>query len=154
MLKVKYERVKASDIRLGPVRHEALTPNQLERARAIHAALAPHIGPFETFELNLLRDVRIDRELGVYEQIVDCFQKYSAAHQPFTRADGENCYIALCAISLGVIKRSKSIPSAMWSDLQTLSPWRQPTAEDVQQMCGEMEEELSRLAKRRNFPNG
>src|SRR4051812_18377911 len=62
--------VDLKDLRLGPIRRESLSDDQLGILRAIYEVISPYQDmAFETMELNFLRDANPDSELAVWSCI-------------------------------------------------------------------------------------
>ena len=58
--------VNAADFRPGPIQHDGLSDDQLQRARAVFAALQPYMTrSFEQFELNLMRDADPESDIQI-----------------------------------------------------------------------------------------
>src|SRR4051812_46034993 len=69
--------VDPKTIQPGPIRHEALTENQLARIRALHATFAEvDPNPLEKWIDDFKRDADPDRELAVWERMARAYRRY------------------------------------------------------------------------------
>lgn len=75
-------RVRLKDVQAGPIRHEKLTDEQVDRLRAVYAVVGAYDGSnsFEEFELGFLRDEVPEREIRIWEQIAFGMRDYLALH--------------------------------------------------------------------------
>jgi len=98
--------VDPRNLRPGPIRHESLPPELLERAGAVHAVLGPYLGTtLEQFEINLMRDADPGSEVAVWCSIAAAWLAYHERHtgdQPLPDAQEKPLIAALIAISTGV----------------------------------------------------
>jgi hypothetical protein len=85
-------RVSSQDLQPGPIRHDALTEQQMTRLRRVQAALAEvDTQPFEKWVENFRRDAHPDREIVIYEAIADAHAKFCAA-RPRNIAEKRDAY--------------------------------------------------------------
>jgi hypothetical protein len=86
------ERVKTQDVEAGPVRHDTLTPQQLNRLRTVQATLAEvDASPLEKWIDDFKRDVNPDLEIAIYEAIAHAYQTFCSA-RPRTPAQKQDAY--------------------------------------------------------------
>src|SRR6266542_1107980 len=86
------QRTKTQDIAAGPLRHDSLTPQQVDRLRAIQAVLAEvDTNPLEKWIDDFRRDVNPDREISIYEAIAQAYQTFCAS-RPRTKAQKQDAY--------------------------------------------------------------
>src|SRR5262249_41888528 len=73
--------VNVSDLKKGPIRHETLPNELLERIRSVHAVVRPYFsGTLEEWEIDFMRDLRPEREVAVWEAIVLAWRQYHEKH--------------------------------------------------------------------------
>jgi hypothetical protein len=76
------ERIDPKTVKLGPVRHESLTPQQIERLRKLQIALAEvDDTPLAKWIDDFRYDAYPDREIAVFEAIAHAYQAFCAARQ-------------------------------------------------------------------------
>jgi hypothetical protein len=113
-------RVKLSNLTAGPIRHEALTDKQLERARLIYACLGPFIGtPFEQFELNFLRDMNPDKEIHIWSCIAVAHQKFLKRKPGVSEDEARLAFTGLLLNSMGATKPD-DMPAPLWKSLERI----------------------------------
>jgi len=99
-------RVSADQIRQGPIRHESLSPELLERVGKIYSLLGPYLNKtLEQFELGFMRDMHPDREIGIFEVIMEAFSAYHhhfLKGQLFSFDEEKAIAISLIMISTGI----------------------------------------------------
>ena len=90
----------------GPIRHESLSDEMLEQARAIFEIVGPYLSTtLEQFEITIMRDAAPEDELGIWASITAAWLDY---HKQFLDdellpVDKEKALLAaLIAISTGV----------------------------------------------------
>jgi hypothetical protein len=102
----RIERVDPSDIRPGPIRHESLPPELLERIEAIHGILGPNLGStLEQFEIGFMRDMNPESEVAIWCSITLAWQSFHEKHlddQLLPDEQEQKIVAALIAISTGV----------------------------------------------------
>lgn len=69
-------KVKVADLKVGPIRHESLSEEVLHKTDMIYDVIGRFIGPRETFEVNLMRDMHPEREIDVWLKIAAAWLKY------------------------------------------------------------------------------
>jgi hypothetical protein len=76
------EYIDPRNLRPGPIRHESLPPEVLDRAKAVHDIVGPYLGTtLEQFEINLMRDADPDGEVAVWCGITAAWLAY---HEKYT----------------------------------------------------------------------
>jgi hypothetical protein len=86
------QRIKTEDIEVGPLRRDSLTPQQVDRLRAIRAALAEvDKNPLEKWIDAFRRDADPDREISIYEAIAQAYQTFCAV-RPRTASQKQDAY--------------------------------------------------------------
>ena len=79
LTKVVLAEVQCEGLIKGPILHEALRPDLLERLRQIWAYLGPFdksAFTFEQFEIDFLRDCHPEREIKVWEAMATVHREY------------------------------------------------------------------------------
>jgi hypothetical protein len=112
------QRALLADRWRRPIRHKSLTAKQLEAARDVYAVLGKHIGPFETFEINFLRELNPDSEVDIWYHLASLYKQYADKHGPLSDVAAHAVFGAVLLLSLGVHDRPKKIPKAMWDELR------------------------------------
>jgi len=80
MQKTFNERIETEKLKPGPVRHETLTPQQIERLRKLQAALAEvDDSPLEKWIDDFRHDADPDREIAVFEAIAQGYQAFCSS---------------------------------------------------------------------------
>jgi hypothetical protein len=105
------EQLDPKQLRPGPIRHEALPPELLERVRAIFDVIGPYTGMnLEQFEVGFMRDMHPASEVAVWCSItaawLDFHEKYLNDETLPDQEEGKMLG-ALIAISTGVDDVSK-----------------------------------------------
>jgi hypothetical protein len=73
----KTQWIDPSQIQPGPIQHETLTEDQLQRIRALQATFAEvDQQPLEKWIDDFKRDLDPDRELQVWERMAKAYQRY------------------------------------------------------------------------------
>lgn len=97
--------IPIDQIRSGPIRHESLPDELLERIRAVHKLIGPYVGSnLEQFELSFMRDSHPEHEVSIWSRIAIAWHTY---HKNFTNLkrlpeEAEKDLIrALLTISMG-----------------------------------------------------
>lgn len=112
--------VDPKDLSHGPIRHESLTLEQLKRARLIYDCLGRFIGmPFETFELNFLRDMHPDREIEIWACIALAHQTFLQRQPDATEEDARLALKAFLLMSMAA-RRPDDIPVQTWESLEAI----------------------------------
>lgn len=100
------EYIDPSQIRPGPIQHESLPPELLERIRAVYEVVGPYLGSnLEQFEIGFMRDMNPESEVNVWCCITAAWMAY---HEKYLGdallSDEEEKELvgALVAISTGV----------------------------------------------------
>src|SRR5687768_16084111 len=76
----------------GPIKHSELSPRQMERIHKLRGALADvERSPIEKWVDNFKRDANPDKELAVWERIVDSYMRY-CARKPLSREAKEDVF--------------------------------------------------------------
>ena len=89
---VSPERVKTQNVEAGPIRHETLTPEQINRLRTVQATLEEvDASPLEKWIDDFKRDVNPDREIDIYEAIAHAYQAFCSARSR-TPAQKQDAY--------------------------------------------------------------
>ena len=85
-------RVTPQDLQPGPIRHDALTEQQVTRLRRVRAALAEVDNqPFEKWLDEFRRDAHPDREIAIYEAITGAYKKFCGV-RPRSMAEKRDAY--------------------------------------------------------------
>ena len=123
-------------IAMPPLRHEALSPTVLERARRLFPRVGQFIcRTFEQWELGFLRDVLPEAEIAVWEAIADAFDAYR-----IERADaGGDVVRTLIKISMGwepdvetrESQRLRELLIRFYGRNETIALWRKHKAVNV-----------------------
>lgn len=114
------KEIPIRDIRPGPIRHESLTPSQLERARVIYKCLEPFLKmPFEKFELNFLRDMHPEQEIQIWSCIAVSHQQFLQQNPAVSFEDAERAYKAFLMISMGA-ERPADIDESQWRNFEEI----------------------------------
>jgi hypothetical protein len=116
------EQLDPKQLRPGPIRHEALPPELLERVRTIFDVIGPYTGMnLEQFEVGFMRDMHPEGEVAVWCSITAAWLAY---HEKYlndeTLPDQQEGKMlgALIAISTGVDDASKlNVPPEVGSRL-------------------------------------
>lgn len=98
------EQVDPSQLRPGPIRHDALSPELLEQVRAVYEVVGAYLDTtLEQFEIAFMRDMHPESEVAVWCSIAAAWLDY---HQKFSDVlpdeDEKKLLAALIAISTGV----------------------------------------------------
>jgi hypothetical protein len=73
----RIERIETGTLKLGPVCHETLTPQQIERLHKVQAALSEvDDSPLEKWIDDFRRDADPDREIAVFEAVAQAYQAF------------------------------------------------------------------------------
>jgi hypothetical protein len=97
----KTARVRADRIKSGPIRHEGLPDDLLERLRAIHAAIKDvYSTTLEQFEVGFMRDAHPEREVAIWERIVDAMERVMAA---MPTVDKKTVFRTVLGYSMGAL---------------------------------------------------
>jgi hypothetical protein len=77
----KPQRIDPSKIRSGPIRHESLPKQLLDRIGAVHKLIGAYLNmSLEEFEVGFMRDAHPERELAVWCRIAAAWLDY---HEQF-----------------------------------------------------------------------
>ena len=88
----RFERLKTDEIKLGPVRRETLTQQQIERLRKLQVALAEvDDSPTEKWIHDFCYDANPDREIAVFEIVAEAYQAFCSA-RPCTLAQKKDAF--------------------------------------------------------------
>lgn len=116
----KIEQVKLSKIQPGPIGHESLTVDQLERARAIYECVGPYLRTtFEQFELNFLRDANLEQELQIWGCIALAHQSFLQRQPDATDDEADRAFTTFLLMSMGAAKPN-DVPAAVWESLEAI----------------------------------
>ena len=86
------ERVKIDELKSGPVRHETLTPRQVERLRTLHAALSEvDDSPLQKWIDDFRHDANPDKEIAVFEAVAQAYQTFCSS-RPRTIAQKQDVF--------------------------------------------------------------
>lgn len=114
------EETKLSKHRPGPIRHESLTEDQLERVRAIYECISPYLGTaFEQFELNFFRDLYPAREIRIWGCIALAHQTFLQRRPDATESEAQHAFKAFLLMSMGA-PRPNEIPAPLWESLEAI----------------------------------
>jgi hypothetical protein len=98
-------KVRLEDLQPGPIRHQSLLPEVLEKVDIIFQCIGQWVGNREAFEVNLMRDMNPEQEVNVWLRIAAAWQKYHFVYlgAKVQTDDEENRRVgALIIISFGV----------------------------------------------------
>lgn len=100
------EYLDPSQLRPGPIRHDALPPELLEQVRAVYEVVGSYLDTtLEQFEIGFMRDLHPEGEVAVWCSIAAAWLDY---HEKFIGDDAlpdgdeKKLLAALIAISTGV----------------------------------------------------
>src|SRR6202140_190607 len=100
------EHVDPRKLRPGPIRHESLPPELLDRIKAVFDVIGPYINmTLEQFEIGFMRDMHPESEVALWCSITAAWLAY---HEKFLgdetlpEEDERNMLGALIAISTGI----------------------------------------------------
>lgn len=100
------KQVDPKQLRPGPIRHETLPPELLERVKAIYEVIGPYINmTLEQFEIGFMRDMHPESEVALWCSITAAWLAYHEKHlNDETLPDDQERQMlgALIAISTGV----------------------------------------------------
>jgi hypothetical protein len=95
------KRAAASRIQPSPPRHDFLPPDLLERIHAIHEGVRDLDGsPLAEFEMSFAQDKHPEREVEIWESIVNALGRVGAAMPDVTR---KKVFRVLLAHSMGML---------------------------------------------------
>jgi hypothetical protein len=105
------ERINSRQLCPGPIRHESLPPELLERINEVFEIIGPYVNmTLEQFEVGFMRDLHPESEVALWYSIAAAWLDY---HEKFLgggelAVEGERKLLAaLIAISTGVEDLSK-----------------------------------------------
>lgn len=100
------EYVDPKNLRPGPIRHESLPPELLDRVKAVYDVIGPYLGTtLEQFEVSLMRDSDPESEVVVWCSITAAWLAYHEEHtddEALPDEDEKKLIAALIVISTGV----------------------------------------------------
>lgn len=100
------DKVDPSELRPGPIRHESLLPEMLERIKAVFDVIGPYINmTLEQFEIGFMRDMHPESEVALWFRITKAWLAYHEdflANETLPDEDERKMLGALIAISTGV----------------------------------------------------
>lgn len=75
--------MKAEDMQMGPIRHDSLSVDQLERIKSIQATFA-EVYPVSLEETitNFKRDLNPDKEIAIWMQMANAYRKFVTTSTP------------------------------------------------------------------------
>lgn len=81
-------KVHINDIQPGPIVHESLPEDLLNRIRTVHGKLSVHLNEsLEQFEVGFMRDVRPEKEVVIWESLADAYEELINANPTPPTAD-------------------------------------------------------------------
>jgi hypothetical protein len=102
----KSEKIDLSKVRPGPIRHESLPKELLDRIRTVHKLIGAYLKmSLEEFEVGCMRDVCPDIEVAVWCGIASAWLKYHdqfIGDKPLPDAEEKKLLGALIQISSGI----------------------------------------------------
>ena len=105
------DHVDPRSLRPGPIRHETLPPELLDRIKTVFDRIGPYLDTtLEEFEIGFLRDMHPESEVAVWCRITTAWLAYHEKHLgDETLSDDEERKLlgALIAISTGVEDMTK-----------------------------------------------
>ena len=100
------EFIDPSEVQPGPIRHESLPPELLDRIKAVYEMVGSYLGTtLEQFEISFMRDSDPVSEVIVWRSIVAAWVAYHEEHldkQLLPDEDEKKLLAALIAISTGM----------------------------------------------------
>lgn len=100
------ERIDPNDIQAGPIRNDSLSPELLERIRAVHDVIGKYISnSLEQFEISFMRDANPEDEVVIWCSITAAWLDYHKKHhgnELLSDEEEKKLLGALIAISTGV----------------------------------------------------
>lgn len=100
------EYIEPNKLRQGPIRHETLPPELLDRIKVVFDLIGPYTGMnLEEFEIGFMRDMHPEREVAVWCSITAAWMAYHEKYlDSATLPDDEerSLLAAAIAISTGV----------------------------------------------------
>ena len=100
------EPIDPKELRPGPIRHESLPDELLERVRAVYDVVGPYLGTtLEQFEIGFMRDSHPESEVAIWCSMTGAWIAYHEKHvgeQLLTNDDEKKLLGALVVISTGV----------------------------------------------------
>ena len=100
------EHIDPNDIQAGPIRNESLSPELLERIRAVHDVIGKFISnSLEQFEISFMRDANPDDEVVIWCSITAAWLDYHEKYlneELLSDKEEKKLIGALVAISTGV----------------------------------------------------
>ena len=100
------EFVDPSQLRPGPIRHDALPPELLEQVRAVYEVVGQYLDTtLEQFEIGFMRDMHPESEVAVWCSIAAAWLAYHEKYlddEVIPDGDEKRLLAALIAISTGV----------------------------------------------------
>ena len=71
------ELIDIRQLQPGPIRHESLSPEMLDHAKAVFDVIGPYLGTtLEQFEVNLMRDANPEDEVVIWVSITAAWIAY------------------------------------------------------------------------------
>ena len=105
------QNIDLSKIRIGPIRHESLSPELLERISAVYDVIGPYLDTnLEKFELSFMRDSHPESEVAIWMSITAAWISYHEKYlnNEFLPDEEERKILgSLLAISMGVTDVTK-----------------------------------------------
>ena len=102
----KPEKIDLSQLRPGPIRHETLPQELLDRIRAVHKLIGAHLNmSLEMFEIGFMRDAHPEREVAIWSSIAGAWVRYHeqfTGERPLPNGDDKSLLGALIQISSGI----------------------------------------------------
>ena len=101
----KIERIDPNQLWLGPLRHESLAQDVLDRIATVYGVIGPYLElNLEQFEIRFMRDVYPEAEVAAWCCITAAWQAYHQQFtegKPLTDVEEENLVAALVLVSTG-----------------------------------------------------
>ena len=105
------QNIDPSKIRIGPIRHESLSPELLERISAVYEVIGPYLDTnLEKFELNFMRDSHPENEVAIWMSITAAWISYHETYlnnELLSDEDERKILGSLLAISMGITDVTK-----------------------------------------------
>ena len=105
------QNIDPSKIRSGPIRHESLSPELLERISAVYDVIGPYLDTnLEKFELNFMRDSHPESEVAIWMSITAAWISYHETYlnnELLSDEDERKILGSLLAISMGITDVTK-----------------------------------------------
>lgn len=91
--KTDIKNVKTNSIQAGPIRHETLSPELLERIEKVHKKLYEVEGiPLAKCVENFKRDLHPEPNIIIWEQMAEAYISYCSSHEKLSLGEKKEVY--------------------------------------------------------------